>query len=66
MIQTRLVSSFKSRSDLIRAVLASCHLPTLSDGSLTVKFKGRLHIDGGLLSVVTPPPGAAHTVLVCR
>jgi hypothetical protein len=33
---------------------------------LTVSFEGRLHIDGGLLSVLTPPPGAYHSVLVCR
>lgn len=65
-IRTRLFSSFPTRSDLIDAVLASCHLPALSDGSLTKKFMGRLHIDGGLLSVVTPPPDAAHTVVVCR
>jgi hypothetical protein len=65
-VRTRLFSSFPSRADLIAAVLASCHLPSLSDGSFTVNFKGRLHIDGGLLSVVTPPPDAAHTVLVCR
>jgi predicted acylesterase/phospholipase RssA len=65
-VRTRLFSSFPSRADLIAAVLASCHLPSLSDGSFTVNFKGRLHIDGGLLSVVTPPPDAAHPVLVCR
>ncbi|WIA42761.1 hypothetical protein OEZ86_008703 [Tetradesmus obliquus] len=64
-IRTRLFSSFPTRPDLISAVMASCHLPSLSDGSFTVNFKGRLHIDGGLLSVVTPPPNAAHTVLVC-
>ncbi len=65
-IRTRLVSRYPTRADLIKAVLASCHLPLLSDGTLTVKFKGCLHIDGGLLSVVTPPPHAAHSVLVCR
>ena len=65
-IRTRLFSTFQTRADLINAVLASCHLPTLSDGTLTTKFRGQLHIDGGLLSVVTPPPQAAHTVLVCR
>lgn len=65
-IRTRLFSSFATRADLINAVMASCHLPTLSDGSLTMRFRGRLHIDGGLLSVLTPPPHAAHTVLVCR
>lgn len=65
-IRTRLFSSFHTRADLINAVMASCHLPTLSDGSFTMRFKGRLHIDGGLLSVLTPPPHAAHTVLVCR
>lgn len=64
-IRTRLFSSFPKRSDLIAAVLASCHLPTLSDGSLTVNFHGNLHIDGGLLSVITPPPHASHSVLVC-
>jgi hypothetical protein len=36
------------------------------DGSFTVNFKGRLHIDGGLLSVLTPPPNTAHSVLICR
>jgi hypothetical protein len=66
-VRTHLVSHFPTRDSLIDAVLASCHLPTISDGSLTVNFRGRgLHIDGGLLSVITPPPGAAHTVLVCR
>eukprot|EP00878_Enallax_costatus_P031577 GHUV01034536.1.p1 GENE.GHUV01034536.1~~GHUV01034536.1.p1 ORF type:complete len:113 (+),score=22.76 GHUV01034536.1:208-546(+) len=65
-IRTRLFSSFPTRTDLINAMMASCHLPTLSDGSFTVNFNGRLHIDGGLLSVLTPPPGAAHTVHVCR
>jgi hypothetical protein len=66
-VKTHLVSNFPTRQALIDAVMASCHLPTISDGSFTVNFQGRgLHIDGGLLSVLTPPPNAAHTVLVCR
>lgn len=65
-IRTRLFSSFATRAELITAVLASCHLPTLSDGRLTVPFAGGApHIDGGLLSVITPPPGATHSALVC-
>eukprot|EP00775_Hariotina_reticulata_P010098 gene10098-10254_t len=64
-IRTRLFSSFPTQTDLINAVMASCHLPSYSDGSITVNFKGRLHIDGGLLSVLTPPPNAVHSVLVC-
>lgn len=65
-IRTRLFSSFPTRADLINAVMASCHLPTLSDGTFTVNFKNRLHIDGGLLSVLTTPPKATHTVAICR
>jgi hypothetical protein len=65
-IRTRLHSTFPSRADLINAMLASCHLPRLSDGTFTVNFKGKLQLDGGLLSVVTPPPSTHHSVLVCR
>ena len=64
-VRTSLHSRFTSTRDLIEAVMASCHLPAISDGSLTVNFGGRPHIDGGLLSVLTPPPGAEHVVNIC-
>ncbi|KIZ00064.1 hypothetical protein MNEG_7899 [Monoraphidium neglectum] len=64
-VRTMLHYSFGTKDELIDAMLASCHLPSISDGSITVRFKQRPHIDGGLLSVLTPPPDTTHTVNVC-
>ena len=46
-LHSKRVCRFESRADLVDALLASCHLPLMSDGSLTTRFRGRRVIDGG-------------------
>lgn len=46
-LRSKRVSSFSNRRDLVKALLASCHLPVLSTGALTTSFRGRRVIDGG-------------------
>jgi len=44
------VSNFEDRSDLIRANMASVHLPWFLDSNLTTNFRGRACIDGSFLA----------------
>ena len=45
-LHSKRVCRFESRADLVDALLASCHLPLMSDGSLTARFRGRRVIEG--------------------
>ena len=60
-LRSKRVSSFSNRRDLVKALLASCHLPVLSTGALTTSFRGRRVIDGG----VCLPRGEGHLPVSC-
>ena len=51
-LKSKRVTRFESRVDLIEALMASCHLPLLSNGSLTASFRGRRVADGGFTDVM--------------
>jgi predicted acylesterase/phospholipase RssA len=61
-----LVSDFTSRSDVLEALLASCHVPFWFDGgNLSTRFRGRAAMDGGLSPNFMPaPPGSERAVRV--
>lgn len=61
---TRLLSTFQSRDDLIAAILAATYIPRLSDGHLMMKFRGRRYMDGGIRRLFPAVPGAEYTVRV--
>lgn len=44
------ISQFQNRRDLIKANMASVHLPWFLDGKLTSEFRGSSHIDGSFLA----------------
>ncbi|KAG1674130.1 hypothetical protein FOA52_015760 [Chlamydomonas sp. UWO 241] len=48
LLRTRAISEFTCRTDLIRVVLASAHIPLLLDWRMFVNVKGSACIDGGL------------------
>jgi hypothetical protein len=50
-LHSKRVSRFETREDLLDALVASCHLPFLSNGSLTTQFHGRSVMDGGKLRI---------------
>lgn len=60
----KLYSKFDSRDDLKAALLASCHLPYLSNGDMTVPFRSKRCYDGGLLDLLPCPPGADYTITI--
>jgi hypothetical protein len=51
-----LVSDFRSREDLIEALMASAHIPLYLDGRWATRFRGQIVIDGGATSFVPSPP----------
>jgi len=44
------ISNFENRQDLIKANMASVHLPWFLDGNLTYNYRGKPHIDGSFLA----------------
>ena len=52
-LRVQRVSEFRSREDLIDALMASCHLPLLANGKLTTSFRGKVVIDGSEWQGVT-------------
>lgn len=48
LLRTMPISDFSCRSDLIKVVLASAHIPVVLDWRLFVRCKGSACIDGGL------------------
>lgn len=57
------VSSFHSRTDLIEALMASCHIPGYFNGSITGRFRGRVAMDGGVTELL-PVPVTPHDFLL--
>jgi hypothetical protein len=49
----KLVSSFDNRSELIEAIMASCHIPLFLDGKPFTEFRGESVIDGSFWYFVT-------------
>lgn len=63
--QKEVVSHFHSRQDLIEALMASCYIPALTDGSITTSFRGNRVMDGGVLDLCPEPPvPGVHVVKV--
>ncbi|GIL72260.1 hypothetical protein Vretifemale_2630 [Volvox reticuliferus] len=60
---TRRISSFNSREDLIRALMASCHIPTYFNGELTTTYRSKVTVDGGVTALL-PTPTAPHEFLL--
>lgn len=44
------ISKFNSRDDLIKANMASVHLPWFLDGNFTSNYRGKPYIDGSFLA----------------
>lgn len=47
-LQTRVISDFKCRADLIKMILASAHIPVVVDWRMFVFARGSACVDGGL------------------
>ncbi|WIA18834.1 hypothetical protein OEZ85_003513 [Tetradesmus obliquus] len=62
--QTRMISEFSSREDLIAALLTSCHIPWYFDGRWMTKFRGHYCVDGGVMAFIPSVPEAEYTVKV--
>ncbi|GBF88990.1 patatin-like phospholipase domain-containing protein [Raphidocelis subcapitata] len=59
-----LVSQFRSRDDLIEALLTSCHIPWYFDGRWMTKFRGHFAVDGGATNFIPVVPGSDYTCKV--
>jgi predicted acylesterase/phospholipase RssA len=59
-----LISDFESKSDLIAALLTSCHIPWWFDKRVWTSFRGQASYDGGLTNFIPLPP-VEHGVRVC-
>lgn len=49
----KLVDSFQSKSDLLDAIMASCHVPIFMDGKVLTSYKGEPVLDGSFWYFVT-------------
>lgn len=58
------VTSFLKRQDLLSALLASCHIPRISNGALTTLHDTRVVLDGGITDLIPTPLGCAHTLKI--
>lgn len=63
--KTYQVSKYHNRHDLIEACLTSCHVPGYANGQLTRSFRGKYHIDGGLIEIIPRTPKVEYSVGVC-
>ena len=63
--QPILVSDFKDRQDLIRALMTSCHIPWYLDGASVTEFRGAAHLDGGLTNFIPVVPGTVGIRVCC-
>ncbi|GAX82107.1 hypothetical protein CEUSTIGMA_g9535.t1 [Chlamydomonas eustigma] len=63
-LHSKRVSQFDTREDLLDALVASCHLPFLSNGSLTTRFHGRSVMDGGFTDFIPVPTEPHHVVKI--
>ncbi|KAF5828033.1 acyl transferase/acyl hydrolase/lysophospholipase [Dunaliella salina] len=64
LLKSKIISQFSDRADLIQALLASCHLPVLSDGKMTTKFRGKGAMDGGLTALMPQPSTLPHQQVI--
>lgn len=65
--QNALVSTFRSRADLIEAVCAGCFIPMWSGALVGPRFRGQIHLDGAYTNNMPkfdPEPGVRQ-VTVC-
>lgn len=59
-----LLSEYHDKSDVINALLTSCHIPVWMDNKWLTTFRGAAHYDGGLTNFIPIPPGT-EGVRVC-
>ncbi|GAX72689.1 hypothetical protein CEUSTIGMA_g145.t1 [Chlamydomonas eustigma] len=64
-MQREIISHFDTKSDLIDALITSCHIPVYANGSWMIKFRDRYYMDGGVMDFVPSPPETQHVVKVC-
>lgn len=55
-----LVSEYRSRDDLIDALLTSCHIPVYLDGNYVTRFREHWAFDGGLTDFIPEPNGVGR------
>jgi hypothetical protein len=60
-----LINSFETRSDLIRAMMTSSHVPWWLDGRPWTEFRGELHLDGGLTNFIPTVPDTVGVRVCC-
>lgn len=63
--QPILISDYKDRGDLIRALMTSCHIPWYLDGASVTEFRGAAHLDGGLTNFIPVVPGTVGIRVCC-
>lgn len=61
--RTRRMSSWATREELIRALMASCHIPNYFNGQMTSLFRGKHTVDGGVTALM-PEPTTPHDFLL--
>lgn len=55
-------TDFRSKDDLIGAILASCHVPVYMDGrTVFCQWRGTEWVDGGLWDILPPSPSHMHS-----
>lgn len=60
-----LLNEYKSRDDLISALMTSCHIPWYLDGTPWTDFRGQYHLDGGLTNFIPVVPGTVGIRVCC-
>jgi hypothetical protein len=55
-LRLRYLSRFSSKDDVIRASMASAHMPFILDGKLVFQYRGRWYIDGCVWDVILGKP----------
>ena len=53
LTNSKLVTGFKNKDDLVDACMASCHLPVLLDGSVLTNYRGQNVLDGSFWYFIT-------------
>ncbi len=64
-LESVFVNEFRSREDLIQALLTSSHVPLYMDTKVTSEFRGRTCVDGGIGVNFIPQPPCTQPVQIC-
>jgi len=65
VLRPKLVSEFKDRNDLIRALMTSCHVPYWMNGNPVTDFRNDFHLDGGITNFIPVVPGTVPVRVCC-